>query len=218
MRKVYWLLLLLLLFPIKASAIHEVIDSRCTNELKMSLKDDAKNVAYRLTKVENKDNVTYSVLFYNVTDDIYLEDGNGNKYGSKIENLKPGTSIMVNIYASNKNYCEGYKAGYKLIKVPYYNKYYKHELCKGYENYSLCKEDSNINMTEKEFEKAMNDYINSLKPKQDEQQQQEEQTNKFDFIEFINDYWIYILLPLVVILVTIVVVMLINKRKNRGIL
>ncbi len=218
MRKVYWILLLLLLFPIRASAIHEVIDARCTTELKKSLREDAKNVAYRLTKVENKDDVTYSLLFYNVTNDIYLEDGNGNKYGTKLENLKPGTSLMISIYASNKNYCNGYKAGSKLIKVPYYNKYSKSDLCKGYENYSLCKEDSNITMTQKEFEKAMSDYINSLKPKQEEQKQQEEQTNKFDFIEFINDYWVYILIPLVVILITIGVVMLINKRKNRGIL
>lgn len=217
MRKVYLVLLLLLIFPIKANAVHEVIDARCTTELKMSLKEDAKSVAYRLTKVENKDDVTYSLLFYNVSDDIYLEDSSGNKYGTKVENLKPGTSLMISIYASNKNYCEGYKAGSKLIKVPYYNKYSKSTLCKGYENYSLCKEDSNINMTQKEFEKAMNDYIDSLKPKKEEQKQ-EEQGNKFDFIEFINDYWIYILLPLVVILITIGVVMLINKRKNRGIL
>ncbi len=220
MKKIYLLLFLLLVFPIKTNAIYDVIDSRCTNQSKLSLRKDASNISYRLTKVENKDNVMYTVLFYNLTDDLYIADSNNVKYeGTKIENIKPGTSMIVNIYVSDNNYCGGYKAGSRIIKVPYYNKYSENELCNGYEDYFLCKEDSNVNMSEKEFKAKMDSYIKSLKEEREEVKEVEKEINdSFDFMEFLNNYWIYIASGVGFILIAAAIVIIINKRKNRGIL
>lgn len=44
--------MLVVLSPIRTKAIHEVIDSRCTDELKISLREEASLLTYRLSKVE----------------------------------------------------------------------------------------------------------------------------------------------------------------------
>jgi len=217
MKKKYYLLLLLILFPIKASAVYDVIDSRCTNDLKVSLREEAKEVTYRLSKTTTNNNVTYSLIFYNVSDNLYITDSSSNKYDDKIDNLKPGTNLTINIYASNKNYCEGYKAGSRIISVPYYNKYSESELCTGYETYALCKEDANINITEEEFTTRMNEYINSLKNNNDDIIE-ENIENNFNILDFIEEYGIYILGLIAIIIVIVVAAIIENKRKNKTIL
>lgn len=220
MKKIWLLLFLLLIFPIKTGAVYDVIDSRCTNESKLSFRSDASSIVYRLTKVEKNDNVTYTIIFYNIDDDLYITDDKNTKYvDSKIENVKPGTTMLINIYVADDNYCGGYKAGTKIIKVPYYNKYYDHELCDGYENYFLCKEDSNVNnMTEEEFKTKMNAYIESLKENKEEEKKEEVENNSFDFIGFMKDYWIYMASGVGLIAIVTVTILIINKRRNRGIL
>ena len=56
--------MLVVLSPIRTKAIHEVIDSRCTDELKISLREEASLLTYRLSKVEKNGNVTYTLYFY----------------------------------------------------------------------------------------------------------------------------------------------------------
>ena len=58
--------MLVVLSPIRTKAIHEVIDSRCTDELKISLREEASLLTYRLSKVEKNGNVTYTLYFYNI--------------------------------------------------------------------------------------------------------------------------------------------------------
>ena len=219
-KKLYYLLLAIVLFiPINTFAIYEVIDSRCTNSLKTSLRSAANDVVYRLSKNIDNENVTYKAIFYNLTKDMYLSDNDGNKYSSNvIENLKPGSTIRIIIHASNNNYCEGYKIVTKIISIPYYNKYSKSELCNGYENYYLCKENSNVKLTEKEFEKKMNEYISSLKEKENEEIKPLDEDTKLSIIDYILEYKYFILGAVFLILITIVIVVINNKKKNRGIL
>ncbi len=220
LKKVFYLLLLIiLLFPIKSLARYEIIDSRCTDSLKSSLKSDANDVTYRLSKEIKKNKVTYNAIFYNLTKDMYITDANNKKYTSNtISNLTPGSKIQVIIYASSNTYCEGYKIITKIISVPYYNKYYKNEICRGYENYYLCKENSNVNLTEEEFNKKMNEYIESLKVKETEEVKPEEDATKFDIISFILYYKYFFIGGISLIAITILIVVINNKRKNRGIL
>ena len=56
--------MLVVLSPIRTKAIHEVIDSRCTDELKISLREEASLLTYRLSKVEKKGNVIYIFIIY----------------------------------------------------------------------------------------------------------------------------------------------------------
>lgn len=219
MKKIYVLLFLFILFPIRASAIYEVMDTRCTTELKLSLKREANEITYRVTKNEKDGKVTYSAILYNISDNLYITDSSKNVYEeSKIENIKPGSSISISIYASNNNYCKGYKVGTKIIKAPNYNPYSTNDLCKGYENYALCKEDANISLTEKEFETQMKNYIESLKVKVDNNVVETTNDSGFNLIEFIKDYGLYIGIGLGIVAVITVTIVIIYKRKNRGIL
>lgn len=224
MKKLTYLLFLLLIIPIKVGAIHEVIDSRCTNSLKTLLRNEGQEVIYRFSKVKNEDDVTYTIYFYNLTENMYMTDSSGNIYtSSKIEKLKPGTSFTFNLYASNKTYCEGYKIYSKTISVPYYNPYFGSDLCKGYEKYSLCKEDVNVTISQDEFVKKLNAYKESLKEVEEEETDINYNIEEDDFnlYEFITNYKYYFILSLVIVtlgMIAVIIVKQIEKRKRGGIL
>ena len=82
--------MLVVLSPIRTKAIHEVIDSRCTDELKISLREEASLLTYRLSKVEKKGNVTYTLYFYNISDNLYEQI-----MDASLEKLK---TLTVNIF------------------------------------------------------------------------------------------------------------------------
>ena len=216
MNKIYFLLFLLfiLIIPIKTRAYYDVIDSRCTNSIKLDLKEKAEDVNYRLSR--NSDDSTYTLTIYNLPSDLIIKDNSGNEIkDTKI--VKAGTKLILTMYASKNNYCAGYKAGSKLVSAPYYNKYSKNDLCIGYEDYYLCSENSNLNMTEEEFKTKMNTYIKSIKEKE-KQEVVEIEEKKFDIIDFFKDYGIYILGGISIIAVIVVASIIENKRKNKDIL
>lgn len=218
MKKIIYLLFMFLLLPLKVGAIHDVIDVRCTNDLKVSLREEGQDVVYRLSKVLNGSDVSYTAYFYNLTENIYLTDSNDNVYlNSKIENLKPGSTLTVNMYASNKTYCNGYKILTKVINVPYYNPYFGSELCSGYENYSLCNENTNVTLSQDEFEKKINEYKESLKEEKEEVVDEivEEEINSMDLIV---RYKYYILGGIALIAIVMAIVAIKKNRKERGIL
>ena len=213
MNKVYFLLLILfLLMPVKTFAYYDVLDSRCTTRLKMSFREEADEVTYRLSKNDG-DTVTYNLLLYNLSDNLVVKDGDGNTIkGNKIEKIEPGTRLSLVFYVSNKNYCEDYKASTKIINVPYYNKFYKSDICVGNESYYLCQKNSNIKMSEEEFNKKMNEYIDSIKNEEIESKIEIE-TEADKLIEFLNDYWIY-LISFLLIIFTIIILMFVKSRKK----
>lgn len=221
MRKLIYLLFLLVVIPTKVGAIHEVIDSRCTNSLKTLLRNEGQEVIYRFSKIKNEDDITYTIYFYNLTENMYMTDSSGNIYtSSKIEKLIPGSSFVINLYASSKTYCEGYKIYSKTISVPYYNPYFGSDLCKGYEKYSLCREDANVTISQEEFEKNLNSYKESLKEEtyiSDDIKENEE----FNLYKFIINYRYYFIFGLVIIasvVITTIIVKEVKKRKSGGIL
>ena len=212
-------MLLFLLFPIKSLAKYEIIDSRCTDKLKSSLKSDANDVTYRLSKEIKKDKVTYKLIFYNITKDMYLSDNNNKKYTSNvISDLAPGTKLQIVIYASNSTYCEGFKILTKMINVPYYNKYYKEDICNGYENYYLCKENSNVNLTEEQFKNKMSEYIKSIEEREKEEIKPQEEIAKLDIIGFILQYKYFFIGGITLIGIVVLIIIINNKRKNRDII
>lgn len=214
MNKVYFLLFLVLflLVPIKTSAYYDVLDSRCTTRLKMSFREEADEVTYRLSKNDG-DTITYNLLLYNLSDNLVVKDANGNVIkGNKIEKIEPGTRITLVFYVSNKSYCEDYKASTKIINVPYYNKFYKNDICVGYESYYLCQKNSNIKLSEEEFNKKMNEYIESIKNEEVESKIEiETETDKL--VDFLSDYWIY-LVSFLLIVFTIIILIFVKSRKK----
>lgn len=217
MKKIVLFLFILLMFPIKANAVYEVIDSRCTTKMKMSLREEGQNIVHRISKNSNSEKVLFNTYFYNLSENIYMTDSSGNLIkDGKIENLKPGTSQIINLYASNKSYCSGYKIMNKIITVPYYNPYLNSEFCVGYEDFELCKEGINVYDSLDEFKKKREKYISSIKVDDDNTEQVIEY--KPSVFDFISKYKFPLVIGLTIILISLVAIIINMKRKNRGIL
>ena len=220
MMSIIMFLCVMLFIPLNVNALHEVIDSRCTNALKTSIREEANDVVYRLSKVESNNEVTYTAYFYNSTNnlDLYLNDN--IIYNDKIENLKPGSNIVVTIYSSNNNYCATYKAKTLMINVPSYNRYFGTEACSGYDDFYLCQEHSKVNMTEEEFNKKLNEYKENLvsDKSDDEKIDVEEVKQNNNLLSFISEYKYYFI-GVIGFAILFVVIDLIKKNKSkRGIL
>lgn len=216
MKKYIFLIFMLALLPNNVFAIHEVIDSRCTASLKKTIKEEAQEVGFRVSKMENSENIVYQAYFYGVTDNIYLQDSEQKIIGESIDNLKPGATYLINIYASNNTYCEGYKAGSKLIKVPYYNPYANSELCYDYEDFSLCDENTNVTLSKEEFEKRRDEYINSID--EEEEKPIPIVEDDFNIIDFILEYKYFFVVGISIILITTLILVIKKRRSERGIL
>lgn len=216
--------MLVVLLPIRTKAIHEVIDSRCTDELKISLREEASLLTYRLSKVEKKGNVTYTLYFYNISDNLYVLDTKTNKKyykNDKIEDINPGTILNLDIYAIDSSYCKTYKPDSRSIRVPYYNKFSTSELCIGHKEYALCKEDINVTLTEEQFKESLNKYIESLEQKRTTTttKQTTNEGNKFNIFDFIIKYNEYIsAFGVLLLIIYIVVDIKITNKKRRSIL
>lgn len=211
--------------PIKTKAIYEVIDSRCTDNLKMELRSLAAPITYKVTKVIDNNKVTYNVDLYNISETIYALDSSTNKKytmnNSKITNVEPGTFLNIQLYANEKNYCNGYKIKTITIQIPYYNKYSTNELCKNYKDYILCSENISLNITLEEFELRMKNYISSLNKKEETTNKEEEiikQDTKLTLFDFIIKYNKYISGFGAILLVIYITVIINNMNKKRGIL
>ena len=222
MRKILLLLFLFCVFPIKSYAVHEVIDSRCTTELKTKLREEAKDFTYMLSRVDENGNSTYTMHFYAISENLNIVGEKGIIYtNNKIDGLKPGSSFTLNFYANNKNYCESYKAYSRIIKVPYYNKYYNSELCDGYEDFSLCKKDININLSKEEFQKRLNEYKESIKEKPKDEEVIVEpivQDVGFNLYDFVMNNIYYVLYGIIFFGTAGIIIILIKEKERRGIL
>lgn len=220
MRKIFLTLLAIILFPYEVGAVHEVIDARCTNSLKTKLRNEGQDIVYRLSKDFNGDNVTYTAYFYNMTENISLYGLNGKLYyDAMVPNLKPGEKVMLNFYASNKTYCDGYKILTKVINVPNYNPYYGTELCKDNESFHLCGEYINVNLGEEQFKNELNKYKESLN-KEEEIEEEEiiNQEPSLGIMDYLFNYGYYIICGIAIVSSIALIIIFINKRKNGGIL
>ena len=218
------LILVLLVLPLNVFAFYEVVDSRCTMDTKIDLRETANNFTYSFEKVKNNNVVTYNLELLNVDKNISIENSlNKNIYyeNAKILNINPGTQLQLYIYASGNTYCKGYKIKTVTIQVPYYNKYSENKLCLGHEDYALCDSTSNLSLTEKEFETQMNLYIESLNKKntnETETNVEDNTKNPFDLVNFIVKYSDYISGLGWILLVIFIAAFIERANKKRGIL
>lgn len=218
------LLLALLVLPLNVFAYYEVIDSRCTMDTKIELRKIANNFTYSFEKSKSNNVISYNLELLNIDKNIYIENSTDQKKyytNSKILNIKTGTQLQLLVYASNNNYCSGYKIKIVTIQIPYYNKYSENKLCMGHEDYALCNSTANLNMTEKEFETQMNIYIDNLNKKNNNEEINNIENNtqeKFDLVNFIITYGDYISGLGWILLVIFIAVFIERANKKRGIL
>lgn len=219
MIKVIFILFFLLIFPSDTKAVYDVIDVRCTNSLKTSLREEANDFTYRFSKKEIGNEVVYTSYFYNVSDNIDLIDDNGNKYNkTQIDNLKQGTTLTINVVASNNTYCSGYKIITKTIKVPYYNKYYGTDLCKGYEDILLCSENEKILYDEEEFIMRLKNYKRDNTYEKEDENKEDENEVVIQEKDFFSTYGHYIIGGILLLTIGILIKYIVDKIKNKGIL
>lgn len=216
MKKIFLYVLVLILLPINVFA-YEYIDERCDTKLKASLKSEAQNLVYRVSKNIVGDDVTYDLKFYNLSGNLKFTDEDGNAYGEVISNLKPGSKVTLYIYGSDSYYCAKFKVLTKTIEIPYYNKYFTSELCEGYESYYLCSENSNVNLTQTEFETKLREYKDSLK-KEHVIDTPEPTIEEKTFLDYFLDNLYIILAALFIILIILIIKIVKDANKDKGIL
>lgn len=214
MKRNTFIFILLLFIPIKTYAVHDVIDSRCTNSVKISLRNEAKEIVYRISK---NDSGLYNIYFYNVTDDISIINDKTNKNELAINNIKPGEKVNISIEASSNTYCDGFKISSKTIAVPIYNKYYGTDLCVGYENLDLCSENTITSLSEEKFKEEL---IKRKKELEHEIIIDNDKIIKKDnsMIELINKYKYVAIYCGFIVLLCLIIYKIIKHKSNKDIL
>jgi hypothetical protein len=168
----------------------------------------------------------YRVSISNFKPDFYVYDEKRGSYFATSESIAIDSKFVGGItydlpfYASKGTACDGYLIMTKYIKMPYYNQYWDDPLCKGHEDYILCKKFTSLVIDSKEeFEQRMNAYIRSLKKKEPEMPIVTPIKEKSTFenaISFLSDNYMYFLVSIIVI--GTVSIVIIEVRKKRGIL
>lgn len=160
----------------------------------------------------------------NLSPSITIEDiGTPNIYRSNTRSVKilkviPGITKKLVLFVNETSVCEGYKIFSKNIIIPYYNKFKDHELCVNNKEHTLCKENSSIKITEEEFIRIMNDYIEEKNKKPiDEDEDIPEKVNASlmeSLMDFLTEYYIYILLGIIAVGSIGIVAIQMNKKRS----
>lgn len=187
------ILLLMLIFPISVKAA-------CTSKELTRLKNFSSNINtyYDYNEQDNKFNVTV----YNLSNELkIINENNNNTYQTNdkigkisIENLNPGDDIKLRAYPKAGE-CSEYITRTIYVNLPYYNKYYKDEVCKNNSS-NLCSKWVNTSgYTHEEF-------VNKVKKEQQQEEiitpEPEPVVNKYGFFDFLSDFYILILLLIII--------------------
>jgi len=183
-------LLLLLLIPLSVKAA-------CTSTELSTYKSLSShvNAYYDYNEQTNK----FRITVYNISDKIKIKRDNNEYFGNGvigetiIDNLEPGQNITLGIYPKSGE-CESLRVQTVYVNLPYYNSYYKDEICKNNTN-TLCSKWANTkNYT---YEQFKNEVSKSVK-QQEEIKEPEPEIKKNTFLEFLGDFYIPILLLIIV--------------------
>jgi len=192
-------------------------NAACDDEEMIRLSKLANNVAsnYYFDPETQK----FEITFTNVTKEIVITDLiNGQMYNEDIEftikNLESG-NYRFNITSTDVS-CTGETLVTKYINLPYYNKFYTSEECKGIENYSYCKKWVKNEISESIFQKKVTQYKENLNKEIKQEVIEETVLDKIKKVIldiYVNYY--YIILPL---FITILCIIIYIKDKSDDIL
>lgn len=217
-----FILLLFLFMPFFVKADDIILDSRCTIDMRTNLVNEANEIKYRISKDEIDNGITYNLYLYNVSNSFLINNIIADTNTMVITNIGSGKIYTYDLIVKNHEFCNGFKAKTITINLPYYNEFHNHELCKGYENYYLCRDEIDKKITKEEFEKNMNDYINSLNNKNEEIEEDisandVNDENELNLFDIYNTYKYY-LYAIIVLGIVLIIIITYNKNKKRGIL
>lgn len=161
----------------------------------------------------------FTFNLYNLSDDLYVEiendydknvislfDVENNIYKFETFDIENIIKYKVKIYSKNDN-CFSELINTKTVIKPIINRFSKEEVCNGIEEYYYCKSvlTKKISMNDLEVYKKINEYKKSLEVKEEE--------NKFNFVEFLKQNWIYFGIGFLVLIIIISLV-IINKKRG----
>ena len=161
MKKLFCLItIVMVLFPISVKGYF------CNYNNKVRLKNIANNVMISYDYVEDNNKVVFSLTFTNLNKEIKLIDATIEK--EEKEYLYSSNEIVLNGFESGKTYkfqfwavdenCMDAALLTKYINIPTYNPFYKDDVCKNLETYSLCHKWNNHGLSYEQFLKIVTEY------------------------------------------------------------
>lgn len=187
MRKI---IILLLLMPLS-------IKAACTSGELSPYKtlSSQVNTYYDYNEQTNK----FKITVYNISDKLKIKKGDNEYFGNGtigetiIDNLEPGQNVTLGIYPRNGE-CAALRIQTLYVNLPYYNEYYKDEVCINNKNILCSKWANTKNYTYEQFKKE----VSSQQKQQEEIKEPEPEIEKYTFLEFLGDFYIPILLLIII--------------------
>lgn len=196
MKKVFLIIMFLLVIPIKVSAI-------CPYEEKVRLNNIAKNLdlTYDYYYVDNK--VRFTITITNLHPDIYIYDKEhflklyyntmyDNSKEISINGFLSGESYIFQIYGNTPN-CMNELIMTQYKTVPAYNAYSTDPLCIGIEEFDLCQKWKSAPISYDEFVRLVTEYKDS---KEVEEEKEKEEIKDFSYyirlvLDHVSEYYIF---------------------------
>ena len=185
------------------------------------LKSIVSNINISYDYYINNDNAYFNITLNNLVPEIYFVDVKNDKTYTYNNTINGEITINGNkhIDGSYKFYsaiasCKGVSLGTKYYKLPKYNTYHNSNMCKGIENYSLCKKWADISYSNYEVEELIKRYKAGYTNSDDGNERQViYEKGVFDYIiDFYVKYY-YIILMIIIIICTLI--MLIKRKRNK---
>ena len=203
-----------------------IVNAECTYSEKVRLQKIAGNINFSYDFEEKISNgkingIEFFVTIANIHPDIYIKDVIKNVYyyynsDSAIMRIGDYISGMVNVFNiySNVDNCKNELIYTKYVNLPYYNRYYADNACKGIEGYELCQRWQATDLTYSQFVKKINEYKENLK-KDPNNGGPDEEDKGFDFeliYQFISKYYLIILVSIIAVCLS--AIFYLNKKNS----
>ncbi len=209
------LLFCLFLVPFKVEAY-----SYCPTDSMIRYQKLATNITTTYSYVEQNNSITFTGNILNVHQDLFVVNNtteeiyypNSDITNFTLSNLSEGVSYSFTVYTALGG-CEDRALYTFYISLPYYNQYYTHSECVGYEEHSYCQRWAKANITEEQFLKELSSYKESL-IKDDIDDETTDDNGGFDIFAFIAEYSTYIIVVATIILILLEVMYYSRLKKD----
>ncbi len=212
-KKLFWLLILLVPFSIKAV--------NCDYQDLSRYQQLASNINFSYDYIEANNSVTFNITVSNMPNELYIIDtSTGNIFSKATTGLsetvlygyQAGTTYRFDIIPYDE-YCYGKIILKNYVNLPTYNPYYLDSVCNGAESFNLCQKWVDIDLSHDDFVKQVNEYKNNNANNQLENNSEDIQNDFLNkiIVGFLDNY--IIILVSIIVACTIGIIILSRKDK-----
>lgn len=220
MKKIVYSLAFILVFfnPLNTLALDE-----CTTSELKRLNELANNIEFKYEyeivdeRLTDSDEYTFKQVYYDITglnlsSELIVrlkgdEEVRFTQEEPTIGRFINGETINIEMIAYTKNLCSGKTILTKTLKLPSLNTYSLKEECLEYKEFKYCQENRIFDISESEFQDALEEYKKELENKKSD--------NDIIDNEDYHDYMIYIYIGIGILLVIVIfLVIKFNKKKK----